>query len=283
MNEDFLIPEIDGAYRAIKHEVFFDFFKVKTTNVTWYATEHKNLALFYGKDKKVLESFLHDLVRQGAKKYNSTLLRVFDRVEDSNVAPLVAEFSSKRDPRFDVRVIKDSSSFESRIASLVSYQMDIEKLTTDAKMVESANKKMDIILLHLSAGDVSALRLNKTLQSSFISLLSTMRRQRIALFVLFENASLFPKEVVEVFDWVASIGVDAAFARSEFFSELNDTTYDINQVVIGNLYRKGIDDLSVIHPRKFTESEWRIQENIRLEEEKITYEAYLNSLDDGSV
>lgn len=282
MIDSFLVAEIDGSHRAAKHEVFFDLFKIKTKNVTWYATDYKNLALFYGNDTSVRNEFFDELFTQSVKKPQSLTVTYFDRCDDTDLLNFAQDLANKKKHSSNIRIVNDTSSFVDRISSFMAFRENIKEMSVEAKMVEPPNKKLDIILLHLNSNDVKLLASDPSIKKSFVTLLTDSRRQRISLFVLYNDVSSFPNDVIEKMDWVVSIGVDASFVRKNIYSNLDDTTYDINQKVIGNLYQKGINELSIIHPRKYAKSDWRINEDIQIELEKETYENYLQSLDDGS-
>lgn len=273
-----LDSQLNNGNRVSKQSVSFSVYRTFKKKMSWTPMIMNNGAVFYGEDETQIDDFLETILSQSKKFEESVTIALYDLRERQNNAFEALESKYRV---FEYHPYK--SDLKTLIKDFVIFRNEIKEKTQSLGLVESPHRKVLIPIFLLDNDQVSVLN-NDKLSKVFQHFLTESSFERIFPFVIAPFAESFPEDVVKSFQWSAFLGPDnASVCRKKLYPDMEDSFYSIRQIVIGTLYTRLTTRLTVIHPYKFTPSDYYFKKEQQLKDEDENYNKFLDMLDDGTV
>jgi len=273
-----LDSQLNNGNRVSKQSVSFSVYRTFKKKMSWTPMIMNNGAVFYGEDETQIDDFLETILSQSKKFEESVTIALYDLREHQNNAFEALESKYRV---FEYHPYK--SDLKTLIKDFVIFRNEIKEKTQALGLVESPHRKILIPIFLLDNDQVSVLS-NDKLSKIFQHFLTESSFERIFPFVIAPFAESFPEDIVKAFQWSAFLGSDnASVCRKKIYPDKEDSFYSIRQIVIGTLYTRLTARLTVIHPYKFTPSEYYFKKEQQLKDEDENYNKFLDMLDDGTV
>lgn len=261
---------------VFKAEVGFDLFKTYRNKVMWNFMKHGNMGLFYGNLVSQRDVFLRNLSRQSSEFVYSSRIDIYDfNSELVNIGEeLEEEFVQVNYHHYEDSVL-------TFLEDVQSFRDEITETMAKNGSVEASGRKVQIIVVHFDENSV--LNLKKISEQKILAdLLSHSFDERVVVVPVVSKASDFPEELHKLLRWGAYLGTDNDDFVHDLYSELEDGSYSKHQKIIGTLFDCRFPYLVILHPLKFTPSEFYHELENRFAEEDALYRKFLEQLDDGT-
>lgn len=242
----------------------------------WNFMKHGNMGLFYGNLVSQRDVFLRNLSRQSSEFVYSSRIDIYDfNSELVNIGEeLEEEFVQVNYHHYEDSVL-------TFLEDVQSFRDEITETMAKNGSVEASGRKVQIIVVHFDENSV--LNLKKISEQKILAdLLSHSFDERVVVVPVMSKASDFPEGLHKLLRWGAYLGADNDDFVHDFHSELEDGSYSKHQKTIGTLFDYRRTNLIILHPLKFTPSEFYHELENRFAEEDALYRKFLEQLDDGT-
>lgn len=272
---------LDKSYEAghliSKASVYFELFKTYRKRVTWSSMLHHNMSLFYGNLNKQKTIFIQNIAKQSIRFSESVKIDLYNFTNDLEI---IGEELEQKYEAFHYHHYLNS--FEQFIDDLIEFRQEIRTNMIENSRIEATNRKLQFILIDLTTEELSTLHSNSDVYDKFQDLLSDSEWERVYIVPLVKNASDLPLSLHHCLEWCSYLGSVNDDFLHEMHPDLIDGYYSKQQKVIGSAYTKDSEKITILHPLKYTPSQFHYEVEERFREEDELYKEFLNSLNDGS-
>lgn len=281
MYEDLgLSTTLDGFQRASKQSVGFNLFRIFRGRIKWSPMTTDNLALFYGNNIPQRDAFISSIVKQVNKVSDSANLYLIDL---SGTLRSLSESLTKTN-RDSFTYKHFTGDLEGILKRLTVFRDEVRNATQKERVIELTNRKLSFVFINMSDEDAEILNRSKDMQILMKDLITNSYRERLYIVPIVPSASSFPKNILKSFQWCAFLGdKNVKLCREELYPNMREGLYSIRQVISGIVFSNTHKTLVMIHPMKFTPSEWHIKREQQTKDENKAFNNFLEALDDGSI
>lgn len=267
---------ITGGQRVRKNEVFYKLYRSYGQKIVWSPLFLTNGALFYGDSKEEVKTLVENLAIQNKEFYQSSAIHFYDFTDEWS--KLEEHETSKSG--FYYHPYRET--IESFAENMIQHFNLIKDKMQEGRLTEPINKKIDIVLIHISKEDKIKLKNDLKLMKLLKDVIENGYKFRIYPILVSEKIVGIQPDLVKNLQWISFIGKNNMDISERIFSRIESGYRSINQKVIGTCYNKNNSNLLPIHPLKFTPSEWWLEKQKILEKEDKEYNKYLETLNDGT-
>jgi len=268
-------PRLRNGLRVSKVDVNFKLYRTFRKFLYWSPITHSNAALFYGESELEKITFIKNIADQTSKFSNSAEIAFFDFNESSeDICSILSKtyknfYSYKNYQEGLTQCLKD----------LIAFREHIRNANKGSGFLEPPGRKVTLIFLDLS---LITDELNKPENIDMINdLLSNSSRERMYLFLIMPFAKDLDESVLKNLTWATFLELENSQLLKNLYPEKDDSYFSVRQKVIGMTFNVNDSRLQIIHPLKFTKSDWLISKEAALKAEDEIYKYMLESLDEG--
>lgn len=272
-----LNPQNSPGVRASKVQVNFKLYRTFRKFLYWSPVTHDNMALFYGENENEKNLFVKNIVEQAYKNVGSVEIAFYDF--NGNSKEIGVALNNVYENFFIYREYPES--FEVLVNDLIKFRSIIRENNVGTGFLEPIDRKF--VFMFVDVTNVDLLKENEKTINDFVDVVKNSFRDRLYVIPIARNAFNVPVKIHESLDWATYLGLDNAKYVKELHSSLEDGYYSVKQLIIGATFNANDKRLQIIHPLKYTPSEWQISKENRLNAEDEAYKKLLDSLDDGGI
>jgi len=270
---------LDKGFEAgnliFKNSVRCEFFRTYRKKVAWDAVSHNNMAFFYGNLTSQRDIFLENFAKQLEKFQESVAIDLYDL---SGELLNLGEILENNYKVFNYH--NYLNTFETFVDDVLDFRESIRKKNIDKGQIEASDRKLQFILIYLNEQLVHDLE-DQELSKKVENLIVDSNWERICFVPITASCRTFNDELHTQLDWAAYLGSENDDYLHNLYSDLEDSYYSRQQKVIGSLFDKTLPKICILHPLKFTPSDFHFEVENRFKEEDELYEKFLQTLDPG--
>ena len=281
MYEDLGLSTASDAFqRASKQSVGFSLFRIFRGRIKWSPMTTDNLALFYGNNIPQRDAFISSIVKQVNKVSDSANIYLIDLTGD--LLSLSESLTKTNRDSFTYKHF--TGDLEGILKRLTVFRDEVRNTTKKERVIELTNRKLSFVFVNMSNEDAEILNKSEDARILIKDLITNSYRERLYFVPIVPYASKFPKDILETFQWCGFLGNEnAKLCREELYPNMREGLYSIRQIISGIVFSNTHKTLVMIHPMKFTPSEWHIKREQQIKDENKAFNKFLEALDDGSI
>lgn len=300
-----LSDDVDQCKPVQRLICLFDFYRTYRGSFAWSAMYNNNAAFFVDNDVKNISVVFEQMVKR-LKQRHGVKVKLDNKVgkqflfKDKNYVDSVEivfyDFYGAFKKMADVfvndewgkecfRYVHYSGGFEKFVNEFIVLRDSLRGKARDVGKVEFNTRKIVFPVFFVSDADVALLR-RKSFFEDFVSFFSDSTFERFYPVLIANDASVLPEDFFDFVEWSAFLGEDnLSYANDVLYPDFKIGRESLYQDLIGYGYTRFNDESKVLvplYPRKFTPNDFFLGLDKAFRDEDAAYEAYLDSLYDGS-